>query len=63
MESNQAWAVSAFPLYSLGHPMRISVVLELVAEGAAGGAGGWFDMAVATGNKGSFCDRRGQGES
>ena len=63
MESNQAWAVSAFPSYSSGHPMRISVIFVLAAEGAAGVAGGWFDMAVATGNKGSFCDKRGQGES
>ena len=43
--------------------MQISVILELVAEGAAGGADGWFDMVVATGNRGSFRDRRGQGES
>ena len=40
--------------------MRISVILELVAEGVVGG---WLDMAVATGNKRSFRDRRGQGES
>ena len=59
-ESNQAWAVSAFPSYSLEHPMRISVILELVAEGVVGG---WLDMAVATGNERSFRDRRGQGES
>ena len=32
--------------------MQISVIFVLVAEGAAGAAGGWFDMAVATGNKG-----------
>ena len=63
MESNQAWAVSAFPSYSLGHPMRISVIFVLAAEGVAGAVGGWFDMAVATGNRWSFHGRRGQGES
>ena len=36
--------------------MRISVILELVAEGVAGG---WFDMAVATGNKESSRNRKG----
>ena len=55
--------VLAFPSYSSGHPMRISVIFVLAAEGAAGAAGSWFDMAVATGNEGSFCDKRGQGES
>ena len=55
--------VLAFPLYSSGHPMWISVIFMLAAEGAVGAAGGWFDMAVATGNEGSFRDRRGQGES
>ena len=43
--------------------MRISVILELVAEGAAGGAGGWFDMAVATGNKGSFVTEEDKGKA
>ena len=44
--------------------MRISVILELEVGGVVGtGGAGWFDMAVATGNEGSFRDRRGQGES
>ena len=38
--------------------MHISVTLKLEVGGVAGM--GWFDMAVATGNEGSFCDRRGQ---
>ena len=41
--------------------MHILVTLELEVGGVAGA--GWFDMAVATGNEGSFRDRRGQGES
>ena len=63
MESNHAWAVSAFPSYSSGHPMWISVIFVLAAEGAAGAVGSWFDMVVATGNERSFRGRRGQGES
>ena len=43
--------------------MRISVIFVLAAEGAAGAAGGWFEMVVATGNGESFRGRRGQGES
>ena len=60
MESNQAWAVSAFPSYSSGHLMRISVIFELVAEGAVGS---WFDMAVATGNEGSFVTEEDKGKA
>ena len=56
--------VSAFPSYSLGHVMHISVFLKLKVGGAVGtGGAGWFDMAVVTGNKGSFRDRQGQGVS
>ena len=44
--------------------MCISVILKLEEGGAAGGGtAGWFNMAVVTGNKGSFRGRRGQGES
>ena len=43
--------------------MQISVIFVLAAEGAAGAADGWFDMAVATGNGRSIRGRRGQGES
>ena len=43
--------------------MQILVIFVLAAEGATGAAGGWFDMAVATGNGESFRSRRGQGES
>ena len=44
--------------------MCISVILELEVGGVTGVGGvGWFNMAVATGNEGSFHDRRGQGES
>ena len=40
--------------------MRILVILELEVGGVAGAGGaGWFDMVVATGNEGSFRDRRG----
>ena len=42
--------------------MRISVILVLEV-GAVGGGAGWFNMAVATGNKESFHGRRGRGES
>ena len=42
--------------------MHISVILVL-EEGAAGGGAGWFNIAVATGNEGSFRGGRGQGES
>ena len=43
--------------------MRISVIFVLAAEGAAGAVGGWFDIAITTGNRGSFRGRRGQGTS
>ena len=43
--------------------MRILVIFVLAAEGAAGVAGGWFDMAIATGNGRFFRDRREQGIS
>ena len=39
--------------------MQISVIFVLAAEGVAGVAGGWFNMAVAAGNGRSFRDRRG----
>ena len=41
--------------------MHISVILVL-EEGAVGGGTGWFNMAVVTGNEGSFRDGRGQGK-
>ena len=65
MESSQAWAVSAIPSYSLGHPMQISVILELEEVGAgtgtAAGAVGMFNIVIVTGDV-SFCGKRRRGE-
>ena len=41
--------------------MHSSVIFEL--EGSTVGRAGWFNMAVATGNNGSFLGGRGREES
>ena len=62
MESIQAWAISAFPLYLSGVPMWISVILKLVVGGAAGAAG-WFDMIFTTGDKVLLWQKRTRGKA